>query len=116
MKALLATARTEYDHILIDGPPVLGLADALVLASLADTTLIAVRAENTRMAAVTNALKRLRQANASLSGLLLNRVALHRGGSYGYDYSNYYYNDDKQTEAGAAKKGVVTTLRSLKLL
>jgi len=116
MKTLLEAARTEYDQIVIDGPPVLGLADALVLASLADTTLIAVRAENTRMAAITNALKRLRQSNANLSGLLLNRVALHRGNSYGYDYANYYYNDDKQAETGTAKKGVVTTLRSLKLM
>ena len=54
------------------------------------------------MAAVTN-MKRLRQANASLSGLLLNH-GTHRGGSYGYDYSNYYYNDDKQTEAEPRKE------------
>ncbi len=119
MQALLATAREEYDQIILDGPPVLGLADALVLSSLADTTLLAVRAENTRLGAVTNALKRLRQSQATLSGILLNRVAMHRGGSYGYDYSNYYYNEDgkgKRKAHSDTKGNVVTTLRSLKLL
>jgi capsular exopolysaccharide synthesis family protein len=118
MKDLIATARQEYEHIIIDGPPVLGLADALVLSSLADTTLIAVRAENTRLGAVNNALKRLRQSDATLSGILLNRVSLRRGNGYGYDYSDYYYySDDHQKKTrNPAKNTVVTTLRSLKLL
>lgn len=118
MKTLLAHVRGEYDQIILDGPPVLGLADALVLSSLADITLIAVRAENTRTAAVHNALKRLRQSQATLAGILLNRVALHRGGGYGYDYSDYYYasNNDQERQSHTTEKGVVTTLRSLKLL
>lgn len=118
MKTLLTHVRGEYDQIILDGPPVLGLADALVLSSLADTTLIAVRAGNTRMAAIHNALKRLRQSQATLAGILLNRVALHRGNSYGYDYNDYYYNsnNDQGHQSHTAQKGVVTTLRSLKLL
>ncbi|MDD5392012.1 MAG: polysaccharide biosynthesis tyrosine autokinase [Thiothrix sp.] len=118
MRELLSSARGEYDQIILDGPPILGLADALVLSSLADATLIAVRAESTRLGAVNNALKRLRQSHATISGILLNRVALHRGSSYGYgyDYSDYYYNTDKSKPHSAGKKAVVTTLRSLRLL
>jgi capsular exopolysaccharide synthesis family protein len=117
MRELLKTARGEYDQIILDGPPILGLADALVLSSLADATLIAVRAESTRMGAVYNALKRLRQSHATISGILLNRVAMHRGSSYGYDYNDYYYNtDDKNKQPSSGKKAVVTTLRHLRLL
>lgn len=118
MQELIESTRKEYDHIIIDGPPVLGLADALVLSSLADTTLLAVRAENTRIGAVNNALKRLRQSDANLSGILLNRVSLRRHSGYGYDYSDYYYYSDEshQKEKNHSKNAVVTTLRSLRLL
>lgn len=118
MQELIETAHKEYDHIIIDGPPVLGLADALILSSLADTTLLAVRAENTRIGAVNNALKRLRQSEANLSGILLNRVSLRRNSGYGYDYSDYYYySDESQRKNGShSKNPVVTTLRSLRLL
>ena len=91
MESLLATARNAFDLIILDGPPVLGLADAVILASLADATLLAVRAESTRMSTLSNALKRLRQSHANLSGILLNRVDIRRGSRFGYDYADYYY-------------------------
>lgn len=91
MESLLATARDNFDLIILDGPPVLGLADAIILASLADATLLAVRAESTQMSTLVNALKRLRQSHANLSGILLNRVDMRRGSRFGYDYADYYY-------------------------
>ncbi|MBU0653755.1 MAG: polysaccharide biosynthesis tyrosine autokinase [Gammaproteobacteria bacterium] len=91
MEGLLATAHDNFDLIILDGPPVLGLADAIILASLADTTLLTVRAESTQMGTLSNALKRLRQSHANLSGILLNQVDMRRGGRFGYDYADYYY-------------------------
>lgn len=91
MESLLTTARDAYDLIILDGPPVLGLADAIILASLADATLLTVRAESTRMGTLSNALKRLNQSHANLSGILLNQVDMRRGSRFGYDYADYYY-------------------------
>lgn len=89
MQALLETASKEFDHIILDGPPVLGLADAVVLASLASQTLLSVHAEKTRMPSVEQALSRLQRANINPIATLLNRVDLNR--NYGYDYGGYEY-------------------------
>jgi len=116
MHNLLATARETFDQIILDGPPVLGLADALILSSLSTTTLLAVRAQNTRMGAIGNALKRLRQSQAPLAGILLNRVDMRKGNGYGYDYADYYYSSTDKAEGPKPERKVVTALRSLKLL
>lgn len=92
MQTLLASSRQEFDQIIVDGPPILGLADAVVLSSLSTATLLAVRAEHTRMNMVENALTRLRRSQAPLTGLMLSRVDL--AGGYGHDYGSYVYQAD----------------------
>lgn len=94
MKALIEEATKVFDVVLLDGPPVLGLADSLLLSSLADDTLLTVNAAGARMAAVQNAQKRLKQANASIIGIVLNRVDTTR--ELGYDYDYYYYKNSKR--------------------
>lgn len=89
MQALLEAFRKEFDQIILDGPPVLGLADAPILASLSNATILTVRAEHTRMGMLENALTRLRRSQAPLAGVLLNRVDLDSG--YGYEYGSYVY-------------------------
>lgn len=111
MQTLLETSRKEFDQIILDGPPVLGLADALVLASLSSITLLTVRAEHTRIGMVENALTRLRRAQAPLAGVLLNRVDMDSG--YGHDYGSYVY----QAEDEIAKSGILSKwLATLKKL
>jgi len=83
MKDLLETATAEYDRIIIDGPPVLGLADALILANIADATLVTVHAESTLKAPILASLKRLRQAKAHVIGTLMNQAS-PRGAAYSY--------------------------------
>ncbi|MCK5725535.1 MAG: polysaccharide biosynthesis tyrosine autokinase [Thiotrichaceae bacterium] len=79
-KALIESAEHSYDHIIIDGPPTLGMADALVLANIAEATLLTIRAESTEKNAVLNSLKRLRQAKANVIGTLLNRALMRDTG------------------------------------
>ncbi|OQX16639.1 MAG: hypothetical protein BWK73_03455 [Thiothrix lacustris] len=94
MRTLLDNAKYDFDQIIVDGPPVLGLADALILASQSSATLIAVRAEHTRMVILKNALNRLRREHAPLVGVVLNRVDLNS--SYGEDYGGYVYQAEEQ--------------------
>jgi len=63
MKQLLKKCAERYDRVLIDSPPVLGLADALILSNLADATLLIIHAEATGKEAIRTSLKRLRQTH-----------------------------------------------------
>lgn len=89
MHALLEAALAQYDQVIIDGPPVIGLADAPVLASLADGVLLVVGSGSTRIATAQTAVKRLLAARGRLIGALLARHDTRSAG-YGYGYDGYY--------------------------
>ena len=90
MVSLLSTASEKFDLVILDGPPVMGLADAPILSNMAQGTLIVVQAGNTRIGLAKNAIKRLHAARARLvGGLLTHFHAQHTGD--GYSYGNYYY-------------------------
>jgi capsular exopolysaccharide synthesis family protein len=86
MLALLSTAAEKVDVVVIDSPPVLGLADAPLLASIASGTLLVVAAGHTRRSAVKGALKRLHFARARMVGAVMNKCDFRRSYSYGYGY------------------------------
>ena len=71
MGDLIADLGGQFDHLILDGPPVMGLADALVLGHLADATLLVVTAGRTRAGALAETVQRLRSADAHLLGTLL---------------------------------------------
>ncbi|MGN6512106.1 MAG: GumC family protein [Lysobacteraceae bacterium] len=88
---LLETLRHQFDVIVLDGPPVLGLADAPLLAHHAEATLLVAAAEATRRDALRGAQQRLLGAQARLLGALLTRFDLKaKGDSYGYGGYGYY--------------------------
>nr|CAA6800860.1 MAG: Capsular exopolysaccharide family [uncultured Thiotrichaceae bacterium] len=89
MQDLLQIATENYDMVIIDGPPILGLADAMILSSLTTLTVLAVDSGNTQTTTVTNALKRLRQSGLTVSGILLNQVSDAADLGYEDDYYNY---------------------------
>jgi capsular exopolysaccharide synthesis family protein len=86
-KEILDEALTRFDHIVIDSPPVLGLADAPMLASSVEGTLMVIEAGAIRRAAALNAVNRLRASEARLMGAILTKFnALKVGYGYGYGY------------------------------
>ena len=86
---MLNTASNSYDHIIIDGPPVLGLADALVVSNLSDATIIAVEAGETRKIKLLDTLKRLERANANLIGSVITRISREVNPEYDQQYYSY---------------------------
>jgi capsular exopolysaccharide synthesis family protein len=91
MLSLISIAREKFDQVIIDGPPVMGLADAPILGNLADGTLLVVEAGETRITVARNALKRLLAARAHVVGGLLTKFSSkHAGHGYGYGAYNYY--------------------------
>ncbi len=96
MKSLLDLAAERYDQVIIDGPPVMGLADAPILAHLAAGTLLMVASGKTRRALLRAALKRLAAARARVIGGVVTMYDSRRAGvNYGYgDYGYYEYGAD----------------------
>ena len=93
MSSLLAVASQRFDIVIIDGPPVMGIADAPLLASIANGTLLVVEAGLTRRGVTRAALKRLHFARAQMVGALLSKFnARDVGHTYGYGYG-YGYGD-----------------------
>lgn len=87
---LLTQLREQFDMVVIDGPPVLGLADAPLLSNQADATMVVAAAESTRNDALRIALQRLKAARGRVLGAVLTRFDLKRKGE-GYGYTYYAY-------------------------
>ena len=102
LATLLEEARRDYDLVILDSPPVLGLADALVLGHLADGTLLVIEAGGPRVDHVRDALKRLRASRTRIIGALLTKLdARHAAYGYGYAYEyDYAYGGRKARRAG----------------
>lgn len=89
MDDYLKTLSENFDFIIVDGPPILGLADSMVLSSKVDGVLLVVKAASTEKEAVEETVKRLRTINAPIIGSILNYVDFSQR-EYGY-YQSYYY-------------------------
>ena len=94
MPQLLEEAAGLYDVVVIDSPPVLGLADAPTIAKFADGTVFVVEAERGRGGALRSALKRLRAPGPVILGAVLAKFDPSKLGNrysayYGYDYYAY---------------------------
>ncbi|MFK7602281.1 AAA family ATPase [Deinococcus sp. SM5_A1] len=86
--ARLAEWGRGYDLILIDSPPLLALADALVLGGQVDHVLLVVEEGKTSLQAVKQSLRRAHGGNLDILGFVLNKVvATSENRSYGYDYA-----------------------------
>jgi len=89
MLSLISTASEKVDMVIIDSPPILGLADAPLLASVAAGTLLVIATGDTRRSVVKSALKRLHFARARMVGALMNKCDFRSNygyGGYGYGY------------------------------
>lgn len=95
LSELMYALHAEYDVVVIDGPPVLGLADAPLLANLAEATVLVAAAELTRSDALQVALHRLSSVHARVLGTLLTRFDHKRKGE-GYGYTYYSYGGDQR--------------------
>jgi capsular exopolysaccharide synthesis family protein len=85
--------KQEYDHIVIDTPPVLSVTDAVILSVHADAVVLVARAGETTKNALRHARDLLMQVKSRVIGVLLNGVDLSSPDYY-YYYSYYPYGKD----------------------
>lgn len=90
IRKIIAEATEQFDLVVIDGPPTLGLADSPLLASAAGNLLFVVESGKTRTRAAIEALNRLEATGAHILGATLTK-SLESGGGYGYGRYGYGY-------------------------
>ncbi len=86
---LVRSATLPFDHFVVDGPPVLGLADSPLIASAVEGVIFTIEANGSRLRAIETAIQRLRDANATVYGAIVTKVD-SRNASYGYGYGDKY--------------------------
>jgi capsular exopolysaccharide synthesis family protein len=107
---LTKEALDAFDMVILDAPPVMGLADAPLIAAAALGTILAVEAGRTTRGQARAAVRRLRMANARLVGAVLTKFDA-KSATYGYGYSyayaydyDYSYGRKKLGEAGSVAR------------
>jgi len=89
MAALLEELAGTHEVVVIDSPPVLGLADAPALAALVDGVVFVVEAQRGRRGALKTALRRLKAVDATLLGAVLTKFDAVKAGGGAADYYCY---------------------------
>ena len=86
----LGALEDHFDWVVLDTPPVLVVADSMVVANKATGVLFVVGADETSRHAARNAVEQLQGTNATVLGSVLNRAHVHRHSHY---YASYYRKD-----------------------
>lgn len=101
LSVLIDRLLERYDHVVIDSPPVMGLADAPLIASRVEGVIYAVESHGIRSSMVKTALNRLASANARVIGGVLTKFEARKAHyGYGYEYG-YGYGRDTSGNATA---------------
>lgn len=96
MLTLVKRLTEQFDHVVVDAPPVLGLADAPLLAQAAEGCVFVVEADGVAVRGIKGSLARLQAARASILGVVLTKLKRrHAGYGYGYGYGYDYGSEDR---------------------
>jgi succinoglycan biosynthesis transport protein ExoP len=85
---LLSQCEDHFAHVIVDGPPVIGIADAIVLCNQVENSVFVIESGKTRKGHAKAALKRLHQAGVHPLGVILTKIDAYHDL---YGYHTYYY-------------------------
>jgi len=90
MKEFMEKMKKEFDVILLDTPPILAVIDGVIVSTLADSTMIIIRAGSARRKPFLSAIEEIKRANAKIIGVVFNEVKLKKADYHFIDYYRYY--------------------------
>ena len=99
---LLALLKQHFDIIILDGAPIVGLSDSLILSSMVDKVLLVASINHTPKTEINNTKKDLENVGANIAGIVANNVSAKKG-HYGSYYYYYGYDDDGNKEKKTVK-------------
>jgi len=100
-KKIIEKLNETYDHVIVDAPPVLGLADVPLLAKSVEGIICVILANGAKLRAIRSGIQRIRAANTPIFGAIVTRID-NRNSSYGYGYG-YGYGYEYSGEASSEK-------------
>ena len=74
MKQLVAQLQELYDHVVIDGPPILGIADAPLLSVSSEGVILTIESNRHKLRGIQSAVDRLRSARANILGAIVTKL------------------------------------------
>ena len=90
----MAILHNSFDHIVVDGTPLLPVSDSIVLARLVDITVMVVKSDATSRDVALEGLKRMQGSRIKPVGVILQQVDMRKLRGYGKryvaSYSGYY--------------------------
>ncbi len=117
LSVLMLMATTDFELVIVDGPPIMGLADAHLLSKATEATLFASQAGKTQKHVIRAALKRLRSMRCNVIGGMLTQYESKnetQSYEYGYSYGSHEELEDA-TGASAATGRIIGGVKALLL-
>ena len=91
MRKVMDAFRRQYDFVILDSPPILGIADGLHLGQLADTVILVIRENVSNRKAVQDTVAMMAASHLPVSGFVFNDIDPRASSySYGYSYRDYF--------------------------
>lgn len=107
LKEFIEEARSEYDIILLDGPPILSTADATILGSKMDGVLLVYRVGAVSRGLLKRSTAQLEQVNCRILGVILNGMKPEVSPDFqSFKYYKYYSPSEEGKQEGELKKGL----------
>lgn len=105
MRAFIEEAKSRYDFVFFDSPPIMGVSDASILASEVDMAILVVQYRKYPQQMTLRAKQMVEKVGGRLLGVVLNNINISQD-SYYYYYSGYYYDYySKNDESKPAEEG-----------
>jgi capsular exopolysaccharide synthesis family protein len=103
MKEFVVDMKSRYDYVFLDAPPIMGVSDASVLASMVDMCVLVVQYRKYPQMMTQRAKEMVVKVGGDLVGVVLNNINISQDSYYyyysGYYYDNYYKSLDKEGSA-----------------
>ena len=104
MKELLSIVRESYEIILVDLPPVLAVVDPVIVAAMADMTILVLKTGKTTRKPLLRAIDQLAKAKARIAGVIFNDAEMKKGDFMTPYFQYEYYQDAGVDEVVRQKK------------
>ena len=102
LKRVLTELLETFDHVIVDAPPVMGFADAPLIANQVEGVCFVIEAHGTNKSSARTAISRLRNSDTTIFGAIVTKFDSKRASSaYGYDYGYGYGYGESDTTSPA---------------
>ena len=101
LERFVADVLEQYDHIVVDAPPILGISDAPIISRAIEGCVLVVQAGAVPVRGIRASIARLQMAHAHIFGVVLTKLQPQAGGygyGYGYGYAYGYGSDNTSAD------------------